>query len=57
MKYKNNNETLNPNRKLLNKYYTSIFFQDNNKKRSYSVTKTKMNLSLFSTKRFKEDLI
>ena len=57
MKYKNNNETLNPNRKLLNKYYTSIFFQDNNKKRSYSVTKTKMNLSFFSTKRFKEDLI
>ena len=57
MKYKNNNEDTNPKEKLLNKYNTSSFIHDNTKKKSYCVTKTKKNLSFFSSKIFKEDQI
>ena len=58
MKYKNNNnEDINQKENSLKKFNVSGFRHDNNRKNSYSVTKSKMNLSFYSTKAYKEDLL
>jgi hypothetical protein len=57
-KYKNNNdEGRNTKENLLNKFNTSYQVYDNHRKASYSVSKSKRNISssFFSSKVFKED--
>ena len=51
------NEEINPRENLLNKFNTSSFIYENRRKKSYSVSKNRNNLSFFSTKTFQEDEI
>ena len=51
------NEEINPRENLLSKFNTSSFIYENRRKKSYSVSKNRNNLSFFSTKTFQEDEI
>ena len=61
IKNKNNqmsiNEEIDPRENLINKFNTSSFINENHRKKSYSVSKNKTNLSFFSSKTFREDEI
>ena len=61
MKNKNNqmsiNEEIDPRENLINKFNTSSFTYENHRKKSYSVSKNRNNLSFFSAKTFLEDEI
>ena len=61
IKNKNNqmsiNEEIDPRENLINKFNTSGFINENHRKKSYSVSKNKTNLSFFSSKTFREDEI
>ena len=52
-----NNEEIDPRENLINKFNTSGFINENHRKKSYSVSKNKTNLSFFSSKTFREDEI
>ena len=61
MKNKNNqmsiNEEIDPRENLINKFNTSSFIYENHRKKSYSVSKNRHNMSFFSSKTFLEDEI
>ena len=63
MKNRNNqtsiNEEIDPKENLINKFNTSSFLYENHnhRKKSYSVSKNRNNMSIFSLKTFLEDEI